>query len=607
MTDTLTPTTAGGAVPVAPVAAPPRRFHWTPGLATGLALLSVVVLIGVVAPFLLQDQADALGERAAGPSAEHWLGTDQSGHDMLARSLVATRLTLLMTIGATALAVVVGVVAGTTVWLLPRRGRELCLRVIDTMVAFPGLLLALVVAAILGAGALPAVIAIGVAGVPTFARLTANLAAQVSQRDFVSTARLLGVSDRRIVSDHMLPNMAEPLLVLAASTFAQSLTAISALSFVGLGVQSPQYDFGKLLNDALPSLLAGRPEQSVGPAVLIVVTGLASMLVGDGLAAAADPRSGRRVASAELRTAGTSLHPDVDAMVRVENLVVGTTAGKPLVKGISFSIARGEIVGIVGESGSGKSVTAMSVARLLADGLEASAATMRLDDLDLLRPVDPTVMAQTVSLVYQDPGSTFNPALRLGTQLTEVLRSHRGRSRAEARSIVLDALRRVHLTLPEKRLGQHPHELSGGMRQRAMIAAALTTDPKLIIADEPTTALDVTVQAEILRELKRLNRETGTAIMFISHDIGVVRELCDRVLVMNSGEIVEEIDADRLDVATAVHPYTRALLAATPSLTERVGDLPVVDWRAEAARADEAGAEEARVAPATSVTTPKES
>ncbi|MBP2457915.1 ABC-type dipeptide/oligopeptide/nickel transport system ATPase component/ABC-type dipeptide/oligopeptide/nickel transport system permease subunit [Clavibacter michiganensis] len=589
MTDTTAAATAAAGPAVAAPGSTPRRFHWTPGLVTGLVLLGAVVLVGIVAPLLLQEQADTMAERAASPSAAHPLGTDQAGHDMLARSLVATRLTLVMTLGATAIAVLVGIVAGTAVWLLPRRAREVCLRVIDAMVAFPGLLLALVVAAILGAGAVPAVIAIGVAGIPTFARLTANLAAKVSQRDYVSTARLLGVGNRRIVTDHMLPNMAEPLLVLAASTFAQSLTAISALSFVGLGVQSPQYDFGKLLNEALPSLLAGRPEQTVGPAVLIVVTGLAAMLVGDGLAAAADPRAGRRASAASVRGAGTTLVPGLDAMVRVEDLWVRTASGAPLVKGISFTVARGEIVGIVGESGSGKSLTAMSVARLLADGLEAEAATMRLDDVDLLGRVDPRVMAQTVSLVYQDPGSTFNPALRLGTQLTEVLRTHRGQSRSSARATVLDALRRVHLTLPEKRLRQHPHELSGGMRQRAMIAAALSVDPKLIIADEPTTALDVTVQAEILRELKRLNRETGTAVMFISHDIGVVRALCDRVLVMNGGEIVEEIDADRLDAATAVHPYTRALLAATPSLTERVGELPVVDWRGEQAAAAATG------------------
>ena len=567
---------------------PVRRFNWTPGLIVGIVLLSAMALIGIIAPFLLGDSANALGDRSLPPSAEHLLGTDQSGHDMFARSLVATRLTLMMTLGATAIAVLVGIVIGTSVWLLPRRGREISLRVIDTMVAFPGLLLALVVAAILGAGAIPAVIAIGFAGIPTFARLTANLAAQVSQREYVSTARLLGVGDRRIVTDHMLPNMAEPLFVLAASNFAQSLTAISALSFVGLGVQSPQYDYGKLLNEALPSLLAGRPEQTVGPAVLIVITGLAAMLLGDGLAAAADPRAGRRAASLGIRrnttgAAASAASVSGDAMVVVDNLVISTTAGKPLVKGISFHINRGEIVGIVGESGSGKSLTAMSVARLLPEGLDATANSMGLDNLDLLGRVDPKVLAQTLSLIYQDPGSTFNPALKMGTQLTEVLRTHRGQSRSVARKTILEALRRVRMTLPEKRMGQHPHELSGGMRQRAMIAAAMATSPSLIIADEPTTALDVTVQAEILREIKRLNRDFSTAVMFISHDIGVVKALCDRVLVMNGGEIVEEIDAKLLTVENAVHPYTKALLAATPSVTERLAELPVLDWRTAAA------------------------
>ena len=558
-----------------------RRFNWTPGLIVGLVLLGIMVLIGIIAPIFLQTSADAMAERSASPSAEHLLGTDQAGHDMFSRSLVATRLTLLMTLGATAIAVLIGIVIGTSVWLLPRRAREICLRIIDTMVAFPGLLLALVVAAILGAGALPAVIAIGISGIPMFARLTANLAAQVSQREFISTARLLGVGNRRIVTDHMLPNMAEPLFVLAASNFAQSLTAISALSFVGLGVQSPQYDYGKLLNEALPSLLAGRPEQTAGPAILIVLTGLAAMLVGDGLAAAADPRAGRRTAQNGVRITPTELANRDSAMVIVENLVITSSAGVPLVKGISFTIKHGEIVGIVGESGSGKSLTAMSVARLLPDGLDASAMAMSLDDIDLMRRVDPKVLAQKLSLVYQDPGSTFNPALRMGTQLTEVLRTHKGESRQKARATILEALRRVHMTLPEKRLGQHPHELSGGMRQRAMIAAALATNPSLIIADEPTTALDVTVQAEILREIRRLNSDLGTAVMFISHDIGVVKALCDRVLVMNAGEIVEEIAAADLTVEKAQHPYTRALLAATPSVTERADNLPVVDWRAE--------------------------
>ena len=540
------------------------RRRWNPGLVLGLILLAAIVLIAVLAPILYGGAADELGPRLAPPSSSHWLGTDASGHDVLLRSLVATRLTLLMTAAATALAVALGVVFGTGVWLMPSRARELCLRAIDAMVAFPGLLLALVVAAVLGAGGSSAVIAIGLAGIPYFARLTANLAAKVSQQEYISTARLLGVSPPRIAARHMLPNMAEPLLVLTASTFASTLTAISALSFVGLGVQSPSYDWGKLLNEALPSLLADRPFQLVGPAVLIVVTGLAAVLIGDGLAAAANPRATRGTPSnTTVRTA--SAEATDGYLADVQNLSI-QYGEQQLVKGISFGIKPGEILGIVGESGSGKTLTAMALAQLLPDGLSSSAARMTIGDLDLLKPVPRALMAQTVGLVYQDPGSTFNPALRMGTQLTEVLRTHRKLGRSEAKRRIVEALRTVRLAKPEQLLKQHPHQLSGGMRQRAMIAAAVATEPRLIIADEPTTALDVTVQKEILRELNRLNRDLGTSIMFISHDIGVVRALCHRVLVMYHGELVEEIAAAELTVASARHPYTKALLEATPEL-----------------------------------------
>jgi ABC-type dipeptide/oligopeptide/nickel transport system ATPase component/ABC-type dipeptide/oligopeptide/nickel transport system permease subunit len=549
------------------------------GLLLGVTLLALIVVIAVVAPIVFGGAADELGPRFAPPSSAHWLGTDAAGHDVLLHSVVATRLTLLMTVAATAIAVTLGVLFGTGVWLMPPRGRELCLRAIDAMVAFPGLLLALVVAAVLGAGGSSAVIAIGLAGIPYFARLTANLAAKVSQQEFISTARLLGVSQARIAFRHMLPNMAEPLLVLSASTFASTLTAISALSFVGLGVQSPSYDWGKLLNEALPSLLADRPFQLVGPAVLIVVTGLAAVLIGDGLAAAANPRGTRRASARTART-GQQTPPSDGFLAEVRDLQI-RYGDKALVNGISFGIKQGEILGIVGESGSGKTLTAMALAQLLPDGVTSSAARMSVGDLDLLGPVPPGLMAQTVGLVYQDPGSTFNPALRLGTQLTEVLRTHRRLGARAAKRRILDALRAVQLTNPEQRLKQHPHELSGGMRQRAMIASALATEPRLIIADEPTTALDVTVQAEILRELKRLNKSFGTSIMFISHDIGVVRALCHRVVVMYQGDVVEEIEAAHLSVESARHPYTKALLEATPELGSPVRALPTVSWTLE--------------------------
>jgi peptide/nickel transport system permease protein len=544
-----------------------RRRPTGPGLVVGLVLLAVVIVVAAVAPIFFASAADVLGPRFASPSGAHLLGTDAAGHDVLLRSLVATRLTLVMTAAATAIAVVLGVVVGTGAWLMRPRGRELSLRVIDAMVAFPGLLLALVVAAVLGAGAGSAVVAIGVAGIPYFARLTANLAARISQQEYVSTARLLGVGPLRVAVRHMLPNMAEPLLVLSASTFATTLTAISALSFVGLGVQAPGYDWGKLLNEALPSLLAGRPFQMAGPAVLIVLTGLGAVLLGDGLAARANPRA----AAPRTRGAGPAeaAAPTGDHLVEVHDLRI-SSGDAELVKGISFGVRDGEVVGIVGESGSGKTLTAMALAQLLPDGLSAEAGRLSLGDLDLSAPVAPARLAEAVSLVYQDPGSTFNPALRMGTQLTEVLRVHRRTGARVARERIVDALRAVRMTEPERRMRQHPHELSGGMRQRAMIATSLATQPRLLIADEPTTALDVTVQAEILRELRRLNRRQAMAILVISHDIGVVRALCDRVLVMYHGEILEEVAAAELTVDGVGHPYTKALLEATPEL-----DVPV--------------------------------
>lgn len=570
----------------------PQASRWrrqlNPLTISGLAILLVLVVIAIVAPTVLGDAAQALTDNATmGPSREHLLGTDSLGRDIFARTLVATRLTLLMTVGATALSIIVGVVVGIGLWLAPRPIREPGLRIVELAVTFPGILLALIIAAIVGQGVIPAVIAIGLGGAPAFARLAANLAAKVSRREFVQTARLLGVGPVRIAMRHILPNMSEPMLILMASAFGASLIDLSGLSFIGLGVQSPQFDFGFLLNDALHNIYT-HPAQVFGPAVMITVTGLAIMLVGDGLAAAANPRSSmpgvpwtrRAAARAVERAATTITEPTTgDRLLEIDNLVISGPTGQPIVKGISFHIDRGEILGLVGESGSGKSLTAMSVARLLPSTLAASAQRMQLGDIDLIHRVPPKQLARAVSLVYQDPGSTFDPALRMGGQLSDVLRVHLGMTRDEARERILENFRAVRLTDPEHRYRQHPHELSGGMRQRAMISSALNVDPLLLIADEPTTALDVTVQREVLRLLKQQNLTQRTAILFISHDIGVVKALCDRVMVMRHGEILEEVAAADLDPDHVRHPYTRQLLNATPHVEVPAPDLEGVGAR----------------------------
>ncbi|WP_309056684.1 ABC transporter permease, partial [Streptomyces sp.] len=249
----------------------PRR---NPALWAGATGLVLIALLGVAGPLVWTDTATALsGAAREGVSAEHWLGTDALGRDVLARTLVATRLTLLMTLAATAIAGAAGILLGTAVWVSGPRVREFGLRLIDVMVSYPALILALVVSAVLGAGPTAAVVSIGLGGCPAFARLTANMAASVAQRDFVPTARLMGVPPHRVLARHLLPNISGPLLVLLSVVFAQVLTALSGLSFLGLGVQSPEYDWGALLSTGLEALYTN-PAEAIGPAVAITVTGV---------------------------------------------------------------------------------------------------------------------------------------------------------------------------------------------------------------------------------------------------------------------------------------------------------------------------------------------
>jgi len=243
------------------------------------------------------------------------------------------------------------------------------------------------------------------------------------------------------------------------------------------------------------------------------------------------------------------------------------------VDGVSFEIMPGEILGIVGESGCGKSVTARSILRLVPDppGRIVGGA-ITFDGLDLLA-LSPREMqgvrGDRISMIFQDPMVSLNPTMRIGEQIAEVLEVHRGMSPARARERVVELMQAVNIPAAEARLQDYPHQFSGGMRQRAMIAMALACAPKLLIADEPTTALDVTVQAQILDLLRGIRHDHRTAIVLITHDLGVVAEICDRVAVMYAGRIVEEATAEAL-FETPRHPYTRGLLASIPSPERRV-------------------------------------
>ncbi|WP_240423669.1 dipeptide/oligopeptide/nickel ABC transporter permease/ATP-binding protein [Microbacterium halotolerans] len=550
----------------------PRAFAWNGGLIAGLVMLVLIAVTAILAPFTLADQATGLGTSSpnSGSSPEHLLGTDTLGRDMLARTLVATRPTVLMAVVATGLSAVAGIAVGIAIWLAPRRLREFGLRAVEFAVSYPTMLVAIIMAAILGQGVVQVVLAIAIANTAGFARLTANLAARIASSEYVTTARLMGVPMSRLAVRHVLPNMAEPILILIAGAFAGTLVEISGLSFLGLGAQSPAFDWGTLLNEGLSKIMVN-PVVIAGPAVALTFASLAALLLGDGFAAAANPRSnGTRARFVRAAEPPSSAPIPSDVVLAAEGITVThESSGRELVSDVSFTIRRGEVLGIVGESGSGKSLTASVVARLLSEGLSASARRLELAGTDLLGRVSDRELASRVGLVYQDPGTSLNPALLLGSQLTDVLRLRLGQTRRSAAARLLAGFRDVRLTDPEGRLRQYPHQLSGGMKQRAMIASAMSPDPDLLIADEPTTALDVTVQREVLSVLKRMNAESGTAVLFISHDLGVVRALCDRVLVLKDGEIVERIDdTEDLTNAKVVHPYTKKLLAATPVVSQ---------------------------------------
>jgi oligopeptide/dipeptide ABC transporter ATP-binding protein len=245
---------------------------------------------------------------------------------------------------------------------------------------------------------------------------------------------------------------------------------------------------------------------------------------------------------------------------------------------VDFSVRRGEILGLVGESGCGKSVSSLSIMGLVAKPGVVEGGEVNFDGTDLLKLNDAKmrdIRGNRISMIFQQPSSALNPVLRVGFQVGEVLEAHRNMKRKAARERALELMQMVGIPDPKRRLDAYPHEMSGGMAQRVMIAMALACEPELLIADEPTTALDVTIQAQILDLMRRLQQETGTAIILITHDLGVVAEMCDRVAVMYAGEIIEQTDTRTL-FQNPLHPYTKGLIGSVPILGQTKHELSVI-------------------------------
>ncbi|SIO47603.1 peptide/nickel transport system permease protein [Rhodovulum sp. ES.010] len=547
--------------------------------ALGAVVLGAILILVLVTPLLpLPDpNATATADRFARPFTEgHVLGTDHLGRDLLSRLLHGTRLSLAVGIAAALIAATIGSTIGIVAGYFGGRIDNVIMRGIDMLMAFPYILLALAIVAALGPGLMNALIAVAAVNIPFFARNIRGITVGLAGREFIDAAKLSGLGHTRILVGELLPNVLSTIVIAMSTTVGWMILETAGLSFLGLGSQPPVADLGSMLGEARAALITA-PHTSIVPGVMIFLIVMSINLLGDGVRDALDPRlkSGalsrpRAVTLVDRKGPVPAAEQrgllDLDALET--QFHVGTRVYRA-VGGVSLHVKPGECVGVIGESGSGKSVTALSVMGLVPSppGVITGGA-VRYAGEDLLGARYERLRrrrGENVAYIFQDPLATLHPLYKVGDQLVEAIRVHHDTSDRAARAKALDLLTAVRIPNAESRLGNYPHEMSGGMRQRVGIAMAMANDPDVIIADEPTTALDVTVQAQILALLDDLRRERGLAIIFITHDFGVVAQLCDRVAVMYAGRIVEEGPTRQVLDAPA-HPYTKRLIACVPEL-----------------------------------------
>ncbi len=542
-----------------------------------LALICVLILIVPILPLPNPDATAPASRLQPVFSAGHLLGTDQLGRDILSRLLWGARVSVAVGFAATLIAAVIGSAIGLVAGYVGGRTDNLMMRGIDMLMAFPYILLALAIVAALGPGLMNALYAIAVVNIPFFARNVRGTALGLANREFVDAARLSGKGHISILLSEVLPNVLPVIVITMSTTAGWMILETAGLSFLGLGAQPPQADLGSMLGEGRAQMFTA-PHVSIVPGLMIFLIVISLNVLGDGIRDVLDPRlrsgalarPGSVTAIARNRT--TPKTKMLDAALAVEKLETGFVNNgsyTPAVSNVSLHLNRGECLGLIGESGSGKSVTALSIMGLVASppGLIRSGA-IYLDGNDVLNMTETELTAtrgSKVAYVFQDPLTTLHPMYSIGKQVEEAIAAHKTVSASERRAEAVALLEKVGIPDAKERADHYPHQLSGGQRQRVGIAMALANDPDIIIADEPTTALDVTVQARILELLRDLQRERGMALLFITHDFGVVSEICDRVAVMKDGVIVETGTAKAV-LANPQHSYTKRLITCVPEL-----------------------------------------
>ena len=568
-----------------------------------VVLLVLVALSAILAPVIAPHDPLEIGMAYQPPSADHIFGTDNAGRDILSRMLYGGRFSLVIGFGATLFALVLGSVIGAVAAVSRKAVSEVIMRVLDVIMSIPGIALAAILVLILG-NSVPAIIfSIGFMYTPQIARIVrANVVSEYGE-DYVRAVIVSGARAPWILMKHVLRNCIAPIMVFTVTLVADAIIFEASLTFIGAGIAEPTATWGNILSSARDGVLLGRWWQALFPGIAIMVTCLALNILSEGLtdAMAAAPSAPVATENAESRREADLLVADpvraykeqadslarrlgalrevelartdrrvpdysVEPLLQVKNLSIGFPrhGDVHVVDSVSFDVRPGQCMALVGESGCGKSITTKTIMNLLPDTARISGEILYKgkDLLKMSKEEHRKLLGHELAMVYQDSLSSLNPSMLISAQMKQL--TSRGGTRSAEELLELVGLD------PKRTLESYPHELSGGQCQRVIIAMALTRDPSLVICDEPTTALDVTVQKQVIKLLNDLQKKLGFAMIFVSHDLALVAEVASEITVMYAGQVVESAPTKEL-LTNPIHEYTQGLLGSVLSIEAHDG------------------------------------
>jgi len=549
-----------------------------------VGLIIAFILFGIFAPLLSpwDPNEPNIYISLSLPDAQHWFGTDTAGRDVFTRLAVATQYSLATASVAVLVSMLVGVPTGLIAGYFGRWFDSISSWATAIVMALPGLVVLLAAIAVIGPSMWYSMMIFGVLMSPAYFRLVYVAVRGVRNELYVDAARVSGLSDFRIIARHVLGVIRAPIIIQTAIVASIAIAIQSGIEFLGLGDKnSPSW--GAMLNDAFRQIYEA-PVLLIWPSIAVSLISIALVVFANTLRDELErtgPKKVKRISSSASATmindavdeSQTIIHHDAERelktpLLSISGLAVGYPDGiggiKKVVRNATLNVNKGEVVGLIGESGSGKTQTAFALLGLLPAGGEVIAGSILFDGQELTTSSSKAmekIRGARISYIPQEPMSNLDPSFTIGSQLVEPMIQVLKISKKEATSRAVGLLNRVGIPEPEKAMKKYPHEISGGQAQRVLIAGAVSCDPDLIIADEPTTALDVTVQAEVLDLLRELQKETNTALLMVTHNFGVVADLCDYINVMQSGCIVEA--GSVLEIfSNAKHPYTQSLLGS---------------------------------------------